>query len=170
MQASSFSTFSGSQSYRQLIHLTKSVFTPTSQWAESHSTHLTEETNPILSKSRPWHMDWEPAHSEPIQGVSQMSWHAMQMGSACWSSRGARGGSLSITWEVYAWEILTGWSPTFRLHLHPKECGWLFHLTTSPGMNPDVSTCIGTATIILTKIVVIAHNQCYSVLLARVRK
>ena len=33
------------------------------QSRSAHPTYLTEETGPILSHSRSWHMDWNPAHS-----------------------------------------------------------------------------------------------------------
>ena len=48
---------------KSLINSPKPAFISISPRADPHPTYLTEETGPILSHSRPWHMDWYPAHS-----------------------------------------------------------------------------------------------------------
>ena len=45
------------------VNSPKPAFISISPRADPHPTYLTEETGPILSHSRPWHMDWNPAHS-----------------------------------------------------------------------------------------------------------
>ena len=46
-----------------VVNSPKPAFISISPRADPHPTYLTEETGPILSHSRPWHMDWNPAHS-----------------------------------------------------------------------------------------------------------
>ena len=90
------------------------------QSRSAHPTYLTEETGPILSHSRSWHMDWNPAHSgfwPKVCGCCscrkrKLTTEEVGTVGACQSHE-----------EYMLWDfpLFRGWSPSSGSTTHPTQ-------------------------------------------------